>query len=203
MAKDSLSALIDGECTPEELERILDEMDQSPDLKSAWSRLCIARDAGEGVRVRKDQPCICAGVMSGLGAQDAPAASPKVVPLASARRLPAVRAYWKPLAGLAAAASVAAVMVTLTPQRDADPTRSGGFAPQIGTPVSVPVVRPRPANQQLVSAGDELREYLIEHSSTLADRGMGATLSYARFTAHSISDAGLQPVSFTPSGDQP
>jgi negative regulator of sigma E activity len=203
MAKDSLSALIDGECTPAELERILDEMDQSPAMKSAWSRLCLARDAGEGVRVRKDQPCICAGVMAQLGAQEAAPAGGKVVPLAAARRAGGVRAYWKPLAGLAAAASVAAVMVTLAPQSATGPAAAPGFAPQIGTPVSVPAVPVRPGSQQLVSAEDELRRYLIEHSNTLADRGMGATLSYARFAAHSVGEPGLQAVSFDPVGDQP
>jgi hypothetical protein len=203
MAKDSLSALIDGECTPAELERILDEIDQSSAMKAAWSRLCLARDAGEGVRVRKGQPCICEGVMSRLGAQDAPATSRKVVPLSASRRWPDVRAYWKPLAGLAAAASVAAIMVTLTPQREDGPVAGPGFAPQIGSPVSAPIVQPRPGAQHLVSAEDELRRYLIEHSNTLADRGMGATLSYARFAAHSVGEPGLQPVSFDPSGDQP
>jgi negative regulator of sigma E activity len=203
MAKDSLSALIDGECTPAELERILDEMEQSPAIKSAWSRLWLARDAGEGVRVRKDQPCICAGVMAQLGAQDAQPAGRKVVPLTSARRRSGLRTYWKPLAGLAAAASVAAVMVTLAPQREAGPASIPGFAPQIGTPVGVPAAQPRPGMQHLVSAEDELRRYLIEHSNTLADRGMGATLSYARFAAHSVGEPGLQPVSFDPSGDQP
>lgn len=202
MAKDSLSALIDGECTPAELARILDEMDQSPALKSAWSRLCLSRDASEGVRVRRDQRCICEGVMAQLGAQDTLPVSRK--PLHPTRRPTGLRTYWKPLAGLAAAASVAAVMVTLMPQREAGPAAISGFAPQIGTPVGVPAAQPRPGRQHLVSAEDELRRYLIEHSNTLANRGMGATLSYARFAAHSVGEPGLQPASFEPTaGDRP
>ena len=31
---------------------------------------------------------------------------------------------------------------------------------------------------------DDLSNYLIEHSNTAASRGMGGTLSYARFAAH-------------------
>ncbi len=214
MAKDSLSALIDGECTPAELGRILDEMEHSPELKDAWSRLCLARDAAEGVRVRKEQPCICAGVMSKLEPRPAEqAAHPTVVPLTKAPRM---RTYWKPAAGLAAAASMAVIAVTLVAPRDAaGPAVSvPAFAQQVGTPVSVPAARPqRPGGLQVVSASgrdlqraaleDELRQYLIEHSNTLADRGMGATLSYARVAAHSVGEPMLQSVSFDPAGDQP
>jgi negative regulator of sigma E activity len=209
MAKDSISALLDGECSPGELDRILDEMERSPELKASWSRLCLGRDAQEGVGVRKDQPCICAGVMSRLDTQERPA-SPNVVPLVAAPRR---WSSWKPVAGLAAAASVAAVAVVMTLQAPADPMTAPGFAgPQIGTPVVAPAKGGRSANLQVVSAtqdggqaqalNEELRQYMIEHSSALADRGMGATLSYARFTAQS-ADGAVQPASFNPSGDQP
>ena len=66
MAKDSLSALLDGECSPGELDRILEEMDRSPELKASWSRLCAARDAVEGVHIRKPAIDLCAGVMARL-----------------------------------------------------------------------------------------------------------------------------------------
>lgn len=208
MAKDSISALLDGECSPGELDRILDEMARSPELKASWSRLCLGRDAREGVGVRKDQPCICAGVMSRLGSQES-GATPKVVPLTPSPRR---RLSWKPAAGLAAAASVAAVAVVMNLQPQTDPATAPGFVPQVGSPVSVPAKGGQARGLQLVSAtdemqraaqDDELRRYLIEHSNTLADRGMGATLSYARFTAHSVGDSAIQPAAFGASGDQP
>lgn len=210
MAKDSLSALLDGECSPRELDRILDEMERSPELKLAWSRLCLSRDAGEGVRVRKDQPCICAGVMSGLDARPQTVGS-KVVPLFRQR----IRGYWKPLAGFAAAASVAGVALTLN-LGDRSSTVAAGAGmnlPQVSAPVSVPVVQRRPRYLQAVSASaddvqraameDELRSYLIEHSNTLADRGMGATLSYARFAAHSVGEPISETESTDLAGEQP
>ncbi len=190
MAKDSISALLDGECTPAEIDRILEEMARSPALAGEWSRQCMARDAVEGVRMRKEQPCICAGVMAGLDAHDKPLAS-RVVAL-KPRRLVTM---WKPLAGLAAAASVAAIAVTLNfgdGQDSAGTLAEAQMAPPVviqTVPASSLVGPRRPANLRTVSAGEEeLRSYLIEHSNSMADRGMGATLSYARFAAHSIGD---------------
>ncbi|HEY1075755.1 MAG TPA: sigma-E factor negative regulatory protein [Fontimonas sp.] len=191
MAKDSISALLDGECTPAEIDRILEEMARSPALGAEWSRQCMARDAVEGVRMRKEQPCICAGVMAGLDAQDKPL--PSRVTVLKPRRL---TTYWKPLAGLAAAASVAAIAVTMNfggPQDPASTLAEAQMAPpvvlQAVMPASNPGATRRPANLRAVSANEEeLRSYLLEHSNSVAERGMGATLSYARFAAHSIGD---------------
>lgn len=209
MAKDTLSALIDGECSPGELDRFLDEFEHSAELRQSWSRLCLTRDVTGGVRINKARPCICADVMARLDARP-PAVVPgaRVVPLWHER----VRGYWKPLAGLAVAASLAAVVVTLnTTERGPAGGQGGGFAPQVSSPVSLPVTAPRrPRELRVVSVSaedvqraafeDDLRRYLIEHSNTLADRGMGATLPYARFTAHS-ADA---PIETTPAaGEQP
>lgn len=210
MAKDSLSALLDGECSPRELDRILEEMERSPELRQAWSRMCLARDASEGVRVRKDQPCICAGVMSQLEAHPQDPGG-KVVPIVRRR----LRGYWKPLAGLAAAASVAGLALTLNlGGRDSGAVQAPGLSmPQVSSPVSVPAVQRRPRYLQTVSASsedlrqaeiaDELRSYLIEHSNTLADRGMGATLSYARFAAHSVGEPVDETEPAAAYGEQP
>ena len=69
-----------------------------------------------------------------------------------------------------------------------------GFAPAAVTaPVSLPLPSARPQGLRAVSASaaeiqqmqeDDLSNYLIEHSNTAASRGMGGTLSYARFAAH-------------------
>ncbi len=219
MAKDSLSALLDGECSPGEIDQILDGMARSPDLGLAWSRLCLARDASEGVRVRKDQPCICSGVMAQIQVQaQMPSAPVTRAVHANTAAAPRMRrrwpGYWKPLAGLAAAASVAAVAFTLGLSGRGVGTAGapGLVAPQVSTPVSLPAMPKRPRYLQAVSAtsagsqpavqDDELRNYLIEHSNTLADRGMGATLSYARFAAHSIGEPLAQPAAGAPSGGE-
>src|ERR1041385_7701044 len=103
MSSEMLSAALDGELSPEELDRLLAEIEQSPALKSQWSRMCLARDALNGAQVRADRPDIAGQVMAGIGAE---APSDKIVPLVRAR--PAAR-FWRPAIGLASAASVASI----------------------------------------------------------------------------------------------
>lgn len=213
MAKDSLSALLDGECSSGELDRILEEMERSPELKASWSRLCVARDAVEGVHVRKPAIDLCAGVMARLDERPVASGS-RVVPLVRAR----ARSYWKPIVGLAAAASVAVVALTLNLRSDGSGGVGGGVGlfgvPQVASEVSLPAVQRRPRYLQTVSVDadaaeqarraamqEELRDYLIEHSNTVANRGMGATLSYARFAAHSVSEPMAMTVSAEMSAD--
>lgn len=197
MSHESLSALLDGECTAEELDRLLDEMERAPALKEQWSRLCLARESAGGTHVRRDQSCICAGVMAGLDDLPAEAANPRVVELAGRRR----NWSWKPLAGLAAAASVAAVALMVGFNHSAQPELGGQVAQAPAAVEAVayqaPVQSPRlralavTANgeQQWVDAGDDLDNYLIEHSNSVAGQGvgMGGTLRYARFAAHTAA----------------
>ena len=171
MSQETLSALLDGECSPEELDRLLDQLDRSPEMKQAYSRLCLSREAQEGTRIAREQACICAGVMAGLDEAPLPA-SDKLVDLDSRRpNRRAALARWKPVAGFAAAASFGAVAMLVT----------------------LPLPAARPQGLRAVSASaaeiqqmqeDDLSNYLIEHSNTAASRGMGGTLSYARFAAH-------------------
>lgn len=203
MANESLSALLDGECSAGEMDRLLDELERSPELKQQYSRQCLAREARNGTRVRKQQPCICAGVMSAL--DDAPEAlNLKVVDLASRRKAPA----WKPLAGLALAASFGAVAVLVTqPAREPVAVESAAStaAPQTSVPVSLPATRARTRALQSVALRpdeieqqDELNSLLMEHNGSMSGQGMGGTLRYARFAAHTAeyrpsASAGDQP----------
>ncbi len=209
MSYEKLSALLDGECSAEELDRLLEDLDQSPELKAQWSRLCLARDTMEGVRVRKDPPCICAGVMAKLDQAPAELAKPNVVELRRPRSM-----VFKQVAGWAVAASVAtvAMLVGVNGGHDHAPATftsatvtAPSASPVTTEAVSYPVVIPRqPRNLQSVAlrttaasngeqkwqdAGDDLDNYLIEHNSSLAEQGMGmgGTLRAARFAAHSAT----------------
>src|SRR3546814_4863935 len=108
MTHETLSALLDGECSDQELDALLDALDREPEMKATWGRMQLARDVRGGAPVRQ-QVDICAAVMAGLG--EAPdGLRPKVVELAT-RHKP--RVSWRAAAGFAAAASVAAVAITL------------------------------------------------------------------------------------------
>lgn len=193
MPQESLSALLDGECTGPELDRLLDELERSPALGEQWSRLCMAREARVGTRIGTEQPCICADVMSRLDAAPA-AADAKVVDLAvhrasiASQRRPRVASLWKPAVGFAAAASVgAAAMMFLQPQ-----TGGGLAGPGNGLdPAGVATLGSGDRNLRTVATNEVdrahaqmLREYLIDHSNAVADEGVGGTLRYARFAAH-------------------
>ncbi|MDD3764229.1 MAG: sigma-E factor negative regulatory protein [Nevskiales bacterium] len=200
MANELISAVFDGECSPQELDRLLDAFEQSPELKTTWSRMSLARDTHEDVHVRRGQPCICAGVMARIAAEPV-ASGGKVVPLFRQR----VNRYWKPVVGLAAAASVAAVALTLDfAGRDASVPAAPETLARRDASMAVPVSSRQPRYLPAVATTDparaafedDLRQYLIEHSNTLADRGMSGTLSYARFATHSVDDPMMvRPVS--------
>ena len=191
MVKDSLSALLDGECSAKELDQLLDELDRSPELAQQWSRLCLAREAAEGTRIGAEQPCICAGVMSRLDEQSE--AHPKVIDLAARRlaRFPKIAAYWKPAVGFAAAASMGAAAVLLVqpaadrtlPGVDANGFTSGqlaGWVPAGGSGALQPVA----SLDRDDAHAEMLQQYLMDHSNAIAGDGVGGTLRYARFAAH-------------------
>lgn len=198
MPRESLSALVDGECSAAELDHLLAAMEQSPELKQAYSRLCMAREAGEGTRIIREQRCISSSVMARVAVEPMLDAGPKVVDLDSRRRW----AGFRTMAGFAAAASVAAVAVLLAmPQVKPDSAEaSGRLLPQVSAPaefapVSVPLTRrsrdlravaytPEQAEQM-----DDLNGFLIEHSNTQSEQGVGGTLRYARYAAHSAQTA--------------
>ncbi|MES2488475.1 MAG: sigma-E factor negative regulatory protein [Pseudomonadota bacterium] len=203
MSYEKLSALLDGECSAEELDRLLADLDQSPDLKAQWSRMCLAREGVEGTRIRKAQPCIVAGVMAGLDKIPVELAKPNVVELRRPRSM-----IVKQVAGWAVAASVATVAMLVgvntgghqEPAVDFTASTAQQTTLPVTEPVSYPVV-PRqarnlqsvslrmPAEQQWQDAGEDLDNYLIEHNTSLANQGMGmgGTLRAARFAAHSAT----------------
>ena len=179
MSQEHLSALLDGECSAAELDRLLNEMERNPALKDDWSRMCRTRDLAAGTHIKADQTCICAGVMSKLDVLPQERANPKVVELVS-RRKPFL---WKPLAGLAAAASVAAVALLAGLSFTASQSTNPASTVAAATPTQV-YSRQVAANQV---PDEDLDNYLIEHNNSLAEQGMGGTLRYARFAAHTAA----------------
>lgn len=191
MSQDLLSALMDGECSDQELDRLLDAIEQDEALKRSWGRHWLARDAQAGLSVTRPAdggvPCICAGVMARL---DAPL--PSRVRALPRRHAPLTR-YWKPVAGLAAAASVASLAVLVgpalldTPAGVDTPVVTLPVAPAPGQVLARADTEPREMND------DELQQLLIEHSNALDGRGLGGTLSYARFAAHTADGFSMRP----------
>jgi negative regulator of sigma E activity len=210
MIEQSLSALMDGECDAAELGRLLDAFEQSPALKARWSRQMAVREALAGTRVTRVPRDFCANVMAAVSApaNDTPAEPVRQTGLKlrfAALRQPRVArrsARWRPVAGLAAAASFAAVAVVGTRAvmysgADTVPGRT----PAVATAPMAPAA-PRGGLVQVsthggitaVAAGSDetgwaqldaesarqLNDYLMEHNNFRAEQGMGGALSYAR-----------------------
>ena len=125
MSEELLSALLDGECTPAEIEAALAAIERSPALKARWTRMCMIRDAMAGVRIAKPAVDLTASIMAALDDQPEVAASSNVVPLrprvsapvrtkapaaAAAVSVSARSLRWQRIAGLAVAASITAVV---------------------------------------------------------------------------------------------
>lgn len=174
MSQEQLSALLDGECNEQELDSLLDAIERDAALKQEWSRLCRTRDAITGRLESMDASCICEGVMARLDEPSEAQTHSNVVDLAARRG----RSIWKPVAGLAAAASVAAVAflagVNFTTQNNASGIEAAQPAATSGHMVADNSTR-----------DDDLDRYLIEHNNSLAEQGMGGgTLRYARMAAY-------------------
>jgi negative regulator of sigma E activity len=133
MSQESLSALVDGECSDAELDRLLAGLDDDTDLAQRWSRWHLRRDIAEGVSYSPGQACICAGVMAAL---EEPKKSGRVVDFAAFRRK-LVAMPWKPAVGFAAAASMGAAAVLFMAPQQHGPQFNGGSGSSEGASVRV------------------------------------------------------------------
>jgi negative regulator of sigma E activity len=179
-AKETLSAAADGECRPDEWDRLLDALGRDPELMADWSRLCAQRDAREGVRLQPGAAALTTSIMQALAAEPAPIRQHhhKVAPLRRRRPL------WQPVGGFAVAASAALMAFVLVMGGE---ERSAEGAP---TSVSAPVVLPPAPRESLRvvsnNPGDpEDAWLLLEHNNAVAGQAMGGALRYARFATHS------------------
>lgn len=202
-SEDILSALLDGECSPDEVKRLLDEAETSPELSRRWARMCAVRDAMAGTRVRQASPELCAGVMAAIASPAAvptpnPALKSVVTPIRAKR--PAAQpvrrrsARWQPWAGMAVAASVAAVAVVGTRgwlQQGPAPLATAAASQAAGvTPVAAAEPAEIPWGKLDAAAARQLNELVLEHSSMRADQGMVGPLNYARMA---VRTADYQP----------
>jgi negative regulator of sigma E activity len=181
--KDTVSTLLDGECSDQELEQILAEFERDPGLREQFSRQVLAREAREGTRFRAANLDFSAKILAAL--HDEPSAEPAViVPFGSrVRRLP-----WRAAVSLAAAAALGAVAVLVVRPTALDApgvvaTQSAAIPPGTVVPVAG-----EPVETQFAELADEdaaqLRNYLMAYSQSRGQQGVGSTLGYARYAAY-------------------
>lgn len=188
MTQELLSALLDGECSAGELDRILAQIEKDPSLAARYSRMVMAREARAGV-VRIADPGFAERVMSALDVNPLAAGGTVVEFPPSRWRAPR---FLAPAAGLALAAGVGALAVlTQRPEAGAPlpatEVATGGPASGAAIPVSTagaPESGARYWDQLEPDEVERLNAYLIAYSQSRAQQGMGSTLGYARYAAH-------------------
>lgn len=184
VSDETLSALLDGECTPAELDLLLQRMKDDPGLGQRFARMAMNQELRRGLRVPAVPADFADRVMAALPERpDAPAKGPKTG--TNVVSLPR-RASWQPLAGLAAAAGLGAVAVLAMKP-----------APEPVAPVAVPVAEAAPAEVEFVELSDanarQLRNYVMAYSQSRAQQGLGGTLGYARYAAYTRDAAEEAP----------
>jgi len=178
MIDESLSALLDGECSPQERDQLLTQIDQDPALRQRYARMVKARQVRRSALARPvavpddfaDQ------VMAALPARPDPVEAPADDPL-----------QWQPAAGLVAAAALGAVAVLgLQAVR---PPAAAMFAT---TPTANDVAEIAKLDD---ASARQLRNYLMAYSQSRGQHGMGGTLGYARYAAYTAGtdDSGDGP----------
>lgn len=181
MTDEALSALLDGECSPAELDRLLDSMERDPTLKARYSRMCLARDSLRGGRAKAVQAAFPGRVLAALGQE----AASTVVPFRVHRRVTPDQGrgrLWLPLAGLAAAAALAAVAVVFWPAFSLTPT-----------PEQIAAETDRHWTELDADNARQLNRYLIAYRQSRAEQGVGGTLSHARYAAYTAEPAEPAP----------
>lgn len=187
MTHETMSALLDGECSAAELDRILAQMDRDPSLAERYSRMVMAREA-RGSRIRAADPGFAGRVLKSLD-QDPSTGSSTVIPFR--RRAWVAPRFLAPAAGLALAAGVGALAVlALRPDAGlpAPATELAALDPVADTAATGPAESTEAAQRSWdqLDPGDaeRLNAYLIAYSQSRAQQGMGSTLGYARYAAH-------------------
>jgi len=155
MFDEKLSSLMDGEMSDREVDELLERASTDAQLRAAWSRLHLASTTlHESTALAYVDAGFADRVMSALDAHDtdAPGRARKVVPLAASRRRHkrGQRRWYGPVAGLAVAASVAAVAVLVLDQ-------PGPMAPQApggAVTATAPDAAQSPLPARTVAVGD-------------------------------------------------
>ncbi len=170
---EQLSALLDDELAEAEQSLLLRQLAKSGDLRSRLSRYQLISDAIHDNLPAQVDPEFHARVLAGL-----PDQTPGHPAAAELRKL------YRPLAGLALAASVAVVaVVSLQNSRVQAPSATPVVA---SAPAPEDYIRAEHAPQSSAHTRDAtgLDIYLVNHNEYAVNRGMQGMLPYVRIVGH-------------------
>lgn len=199
--REQLSALLDDELSATESARLLDQLGQSRELRNQWDRYHLIGDVLRGETLHVSSKQIAERVRERIEMEPAIIAAPKpqsnASPAASKQR--ASVQWLKPAAGVALAASVAAVTVVSLPQLTGDSDVSdNGILIASTQPINPPVQLVSSDRSSAYSRGSSMRwknlsepqiesklnGYLVDHNEYAAPGGMNGVLPYATFVSY-------------------
>lgn len=183
---EQLSACLDGELPPAELDLLLKRVGREAELRAAIGRYSLIGEAMRAERPAVAPRDFASKVMAGVAAE--PAQLPQANDLPNRVRMPAVAAraprispavirYLRPAAGMAIAAGVAAVAV-LTMQPAVQPELGGSAAPLVAA--NQPA-----ANEPAIAATNDVESSYVVPTSTTVSAFIPATRLTNYVVAHS------------------
>ena len=181
--KQSLSAVMDGEADEFETRRVLDEIQRDDALREMWERYHMVSSVMRGETLAPK--AAKARFWAALDGDEAPAVEEVVVDRAP---LPQRRKHLGRVAGVAVAATVAAVVIVTfgLPQ---ETSRAPELAAVPPVAVTVPA---REALATIVSARDWRRTnaYMLQHaqSTSMVNRASAAIPAFVKFAAYESVD---------------
>jgi sigma-E factor negative regulatory protein RseA len=199
--REQLSALLDDELSATESARLLDQLGQSRELRNQWDRYHLIGDVLRGETLHVSSKQIAERVRERIEMEPAIIAAPKPQSSASpaAPKKRASVQWLKPAAGVALAASVAAVTVVSLPQLTGDSDVSdNGILIASTQPINPPVQLVSSDRSSAYSRGSSMRwknlsepqiesklnGYLVDHNEYAAPGGMNGVLPYATFVSY-------------------
>lgn len=202
--RESLSSLMDGEASEQDIERVLESL-QNPEVRSAWRNYNLARwGLGGGVGPGSEE--LTGRIMAALDAEPAHSLQPRDEAPAEIRPVGAWHRFSRPLASFAVAASVFAVVLVGSQfvgegAGQADPVAAdrtsptgmvntlGGAAVRAGY-ATPPVQRmaPAPASDYNAIARERLQRYMLQHTEEAALNAPQGMMPYARVATFRVEE---------------
>ncbi len=181
--KERLSALLDGEGGQRETDDMLRHLAGDPELEATVARYGLIGPALRGEGIHHQALDIHLRVSRQLADEPTVLAPP---PRHSGQ---SVERWWRPAAGIAIAASVAALAVMFAPalmQSSSVPgaADAGGGVALVTTPVSMELSEGTRWTDGQPAVEDKLNSYLADHSEFAVQGGAPSLLPYASFVSY-------------------
>jgi sigma-E factor negative regulatory protein RseA len=190
--REQVSAFLDGELPSSETELLLKRLTRDAELRESFGRYALIGEALRGAGHRADRSPLSRGFAAGLNAAIDGGAAPAALP---AMRTRAPR-WWRPVAGAAVAASVAAVAVVALQQRAVvapslravlPVTAQNVARPREALSYTVPESAPQQQTPTVMPAA-RLTSYVFAHSR------YSSVLGQSNVWSGLLADADEQPV---------